>query len=135
MALVHNCNDNIVVAVFVSWLQVIHSFYKHLVKHEVTKMRDILSRAQKYIQIKNATWSAVDRSTRWEDKGEKPKPQPAFLKKNQNRAFGAVHKQTPPNPAKSYGEKADFSPFKISMDLFSTPSSTKLGEALEANAA
>jgi len=47
MTLVYNCNDYVVVDVFISELQVIHSFYKHLVKNEVTRMRGIFSRAQK----------------------------------------------------------------------------------------
>jgi len=45
MAPVYNCNDNVVVAAFISEMQVTHSFCKRLVKHEVTKMRDILARA------------------------------------------------------------------------------------------
>jgi len=44
MALVYNCNDDVVADTFISGMQVTHS-YKHLVKHEVTKMRDILARA------------------------------------------------------------------------------------------
>jgi len=51
MALPYNCNDYVVAAAFINGLQVTHSFYKHLVKNEVIRMRDILSRAQKYIQI------------------------------------------------------------------------------------
>ena len=39
MALVYNCNKDIAVAAFISGLQVTHSFYKHLVKSNVTKMR------------------------------------------------------------------------------------------------
>ena len=46
MALVYNCNENVIAAVFISGLQVTHSFYKHLVKNDVTKMRDIFVRAQ-----------------------------------------------------------------------------------------
>ena len=49
MALVYNCNDGVAVVAFISEMQVTHFFYKHLVKHEVTKMRDILARVQKYI--------------------------------------------------------------------------------------
>ena len=49
MALVYNCKDDVTVDVFISRLQVTHSFYKHLVKHDVTKMKDILTCAQKYI--------------------------------------------------------------------------------------
>jgi len=47
-ALIYNCNDNVATATFISGLQVTHS-YKHLVK-----MRDILTRAQRYIQIEDA---------------------------------------------------------------------------------
>ena len=50
-----------VVAAFVSEMQVTYS-YKHLVKHEVTKMRGILARAQKYIQIEDATRNSTNRS-------------------------------------------------------------------------
>ena len=52
--MVYNCNEDVVV-VFMSGLQVTHSFYKHLVKNDVTKMRDILVRAQKYMQIEEVT--------------------------------------------------------------------------------
>ena len=68
MVLVYNCNDNLAATVFVTGLQVTHS-YKHLVKYEVTKMRDILSRVQKYIQIEDATRSAIARSSKREIKG------------------------------------------------------------------
>ena len=51
MALVYNCNDDVSAAAFISGMQVTHSFCNHLVKHEVNKMRDILTRAQKYILI------------------------------------------------------------------------------------
>ena len=54
MPLVYNCNDDVVAAAFIIRMHVTHSFYKYLVKHEVTKMRDILTRAQKYILIENA---------------------------------------------------------------------------------
>jgi len=50
MALVYNCKDDVAAVAFISWLQVSHFFYKYLVKHKVTKVRNIFSRAQKYIQ-------------------------------------------------------------------------------------
>jgi len=50
------------------------------------------------------------------NEGEKPKPKFAFSMKNQNRAYGAINKQLPRNPAKTSGEKADFTPFKISVN-------------------
>ena len=60
MALVYNCKDDVAVAAFISGLQVTHSFYKHLVKYEVTKMRDIFIRAQKYIQIEDVTRASAN---------------------------------------------------------------------------
>jgi len=39
--LIYNCNVDVAAATFVSGLQVTHFFYKHLVKHEVIKMRGI----------------------------------------------------------------------------------------------
>ena len=47
MALVYTCNDDMVIAAF-SGLQASYFFYKHLVKYEVTWMRDILSQAKRY---------------------------------------------------------------------------------------
>ena len=51
MTLVYNCNEDVVVTAFISGLQVTHSFYKHLVKSDVTKMRDILVQTQKTCRL------------------------------------------------------------------------------------
>jgi len=49
MALVYYYNGDVVTVVFISGMQVTHFFYKHLVKHEVTKMRDIVTpRSRRY---------------------------------------------------------------------------------------
>ena len=45
MALVYNCNEDVAIVAFNSELQVTNSFYKLLMKNNVTKMRDILVRA------------------------------------------------------------------------------------------
>ena len=50
MALVYNCNENVVAAAFISERQVTNPFYKYLVKNDITKMRDILIQTQKYIR-------------------------------------------------------------------------------------
>ena len=42
MALIYNCNEDVAAAAFISRLQVTNPFYKHLVKNDVTKIRDIL---------------------------------------------------------------------------------------------
>ena len=43
MALVYSCNDNVIATAFIIRLEINHFFYKHLVKYDVTNMRDILS--------------------------------------------------------------------------------------------
>ena len=48
--MVYNCSDD-VIAAFIAGLQTYHSFYKHLVKQDITNMKYILSRAQKYVQL------------------------------------------------------------------------------------
>ena len=53
--MVYNCNDDFAAAAFIAELQTDHFFYKHLVKHDVINMKDIMSRAQKYIQVEEAT--------------------------------------------------------------------------------
>jgi len=42
--------------------KITHLFYKDLVKNDVTKMRDILIREQKYMQIEEATRGATNRT-------------------------------------------------------------------------
>ena len=42
MALVYNCNEDVAIVALISGLQVTHSFYKNLVKNNITKMRDII---------------------------------------------------------------------------------------------
>ena len=72
MALVYSYNEDVTAAMFISELQVTHSFYKHLVKNDVTKMRDILNRAQKYMQIEEATQAATSRPPKQELEVKKP---------------------------------------------------------------
>ena len=63
MVLAYNCNEDVAATAFISGLQVTNPFYKHLVKN-VTRMRDILVRAQKYIQIEESTRTTFNRSPR-----------------------------------------------------------------------
>ena len=48
MVLVYNCNEDVAAARFISGLQVTHTFYRHLVKHVITKIRDILTHSKIY---------------------------------------------------------------------------------------
>ena len=93
-------------------MQVTHSFYKHLVKHKVTKMRDILFGVQKYIQIEDATRSAANRSPKKSGEGKRPKPQPAAPKKSQNQTYGTINKKPHRNQVKTNREE-EFTSFKV----------------------
>ena len=64
IALVYNYNENIATTALISWLQVTNPFYKYLVKNDVTKIRDIRARMQKYIQIEEVTGATSSRLLR-----------------------------------------------------------------------
>ena len=85
MALVYNCNDDVTAAAFIARLQTNHSFYKHLMKYDVINMKDILSRAQKYIQLEEMTRGSTSRPPKKESGGEKTKQPFAPPKKAQNQ--------------------------------------------------
>jgi len=60
MALVYNCNKDVVVAAFI--MVASHPLVlQHLVKNDISKMRDILVQTKKYMQIKEATRGATNR--------------------------------------------------------------------------
>jgi len=61
MALVYNYNDDVAATAFIAGLGINYSFYKHLMKHDVTNM-NILSRAEKYIELKEATMNTTNRA-------------------------------------------------------------------------
>ena len=42
MDMVYNCSDDVAATTFIARLQTDHS-YKHLVKHDITNMKDIMS--------------------------------------------------------------------------------------------
>ena len=73
-------------------MQATHSFYKHLVKNDVTKIRDILVRAQKYMQIEKATRGATNRPPKQKSEGEKPEQQ-FLMRKTPSHCSVAVYKE------------------------------------------
>jgi len=50
LAKVSSCGEEVSAFAFINGLQVLHP-YKHLLKHNFTKMSEVLSRAQPYIQL------------------------------------------------------------------------------------
>ena len=82
--MVYNYSGDVAAVAFIIGLQTDHFFYKHLVKHDITNMKDILSRAQKYVQLDEAMRRSMTRPPKQESEEEKIKPQPAPPKKIQN---------------------------------------------------
>jgi len=104
--MVYNCNEDVVVAAFISEMHVTNPFYKHLVKNDVTKMRDILVRAQKYIQIEQATPVTSSRPPRQKPEVKKPKSQ-FPPRKNPSHNSSAVPKPSKRAPECSKGTEAE----------------------------
>ena len=46
-----NGHYDVAIVVFIVELQTDYFFYKHLVKHDITSMKDILSQAQKHVHL------------------------------------------------------------------------------------
>ena len=71
IVMIYNYRD-VAAPAFIVGLQTVHSFYKHLMKHDINM--EILPRAQKYVQLEEATRDSTIRSPKQESKGEKTKP-------------------------------------------------------------
>ena len=51
---VSHCGEEVAAPAFIKGLQVSHPLYKHLLKHNIAKMSEVLTRAQLYIQLEEA---------------------------------------------------------------------------------
>jgi len=71
---VPNCGEDISALSFINGLQVSHPPYKHLLKHNITMMSEVLSRAQSYIQLEEAMKTSANHSAKRGEVGGKLKP-------------------------------------------------------------
>jgi len=131
MTLVYNCNEDVVAAAFISRLHVTNPFYKHLVKNEIIRMRDILLRAQNYIKIEEATPTMLYRSSRQGPETEKLKPQ-FPLRKNLSHNSSAVCKPSRRAAKSSKGgdSERDLTPFRVSINQIFNALKTSLGSGV-----
>ena len=58
---------------FISGLHVDHHMYKHLLKHNVTRMSEVVSGAQSYIQLEEAMKISFNYTAKHDDDGGKLK--------------------------------------------------------------
>lgn len=79
----HNCSDDVATTAFINGLRVNHDFYASQVKHNVTKMKEILHRAPGYIQLEEA-----HRSTDSTKTTDKPKSNASKTQNNKGNGGG-----------------------------------------------
>ena len=68
-----NCGEDVSALAFISEMQVSHPLYKHLLKHNVTQMSEVLSPTQLYIKLEEATKTSFNHTTKYGDDGGKSK--------------------------------------------------------------
>ena len=73
LAKVSNYGDEVSAVAFISGLHVIHPLYKHLLKHNIAKMSEALSRAQPFIQLEEAMKASSIPSKKLSEDGMKSK--------------------------------------------------------------
>ena len=108
-------------------LQVTHSLYKHILKHNVTKISEVLSRAQPYIQLVEAMKASSNRCAKPDDGEVKSKsPHEAFDHIHDQFCGQPTHKRQalpilPPNPLLDYRSMEQFTSLKLPInEVFNT---------------
>jgi len=124
---VHNCNENVAATAFISGLQVIHSFYKYLVKNDVTKMRDILIRAQKYMQIEKTTQSATNHPLNKDPRARSRDSSPPEEESKSQLCCCPQDTRHARELNKDGATEPDLIPFRILVDHVFMPSKISLG--------
>jgi len=71
LAKIFNCGEDVSAFAFISRLQLSHPLYKHLLKHDITRMSEVLSRDQPYIELEEAMKSSVNHSLKRDSDREK----------------------------------------------------------------
>ena len=88
MAKVCNCSEDVLVLAFISELQVPHPLYKHMLKHDISQMSEVLSRAQPHIQLEEAMKNFVNHSLKRGNDGEKMNSQGMTPTNADNHSWG-----------------------------------------------
>ena len=124
---VSNCGEKVYALTFISGLQVTHSLYKHLLKHNITKMSKALSRAQSLIQWEEAMKASSNHSTKPSEDRTKSKSTREAPDYVPNRHRGTLSTRSnrfsiiPSSPILGYRSAGRFTPLKLSIDeVFNT---------------
>jgi len=127
LAKVPNCLEDVSALVFISGLQVSHSLYKHLLKYNVTRMSEVLSRAQPYIQLEEAMYTSFNHTAKHGDiRVTLKSPHEASAHtQDRNRGQPAFKRQAllilSPSPLRAFRTEEYFTPFRLSInEIFNT---------------
>jgi len=105
---VSNCDEDVPALAFICGLQISHSLYKHLLKHNVTRMSKVLSRAQPYIQLEETMKTSFNHTAKHGDgRGKSNSPHEASAHaQDRNQGQPAFKRQVlsilSPNPLRTY---------------------------------
>jgi len=114
---VSNCGEEVSALAFISRLQVTHPLYRHLLKHNVATISEVLSPAQPYIQLEEAMKASSSHSAKSSDSEgslnlrtrlpntPRPHGQPAYKR----QAFPVLS----PSPLQSYRSMLHFTPQRL----------------------
>jgi hypothetical protein len=102
MATIHNCSEEVAAAAFIGGLPPTHKFFEVLVEHGVTKMSEVVRRAQGLIQVEETKRSALNVANKSSngggDKEQKKGNSGGNPGKAQRQGGGQQQKQAQPYP-------------------------------------
>ena len=119
---VSNSGKEVAALAFISGLQVSCPLYKHLLKHNIAKMSEILTNAQPYIQLKKMMKASSDHPVKPSDGGEMSKSPYEAPNRPPDRHRGQLaHKRQALSIASPDSLRDDrlmerFTPLKLSID-------------------
>jgi len=124
---ISNCGEEVSTLAFISRLEVTHSLYKHILKHNAAKISEVLSRAQPYILLEEAMKASSNRWAKPGDGEAKSKSLHEAFDHIQDRFWGqSTHKRQafpilPPNPLWDYRSMEHFTLLKLLInEVFNT---------------
>jgi len=135
LAKVPNCSEGVYALTFISGMRLSNPLYKHLLKHNVTRMSKILSQAQPYIQLEEAMKTFSNYSVKPGDHGEKSKSPSKPLPLPKIRIGGNLPTREAlpilsPSPLCAYNLIEQFTLFKLPINKSSTPSMINPGSCV-----
>ena len=116
-----NCSEDVSTLAFISELQVFHLLYKHLLKHDITRMSEILSQTQPYIQLEEVMKSSANQTLKCGKNDEQSKSRETSTNaSHSNQGHPGYKRQAllvlSLNPCKTFKREKHFTPLRLPID-------------------